>query len=69
VIAPNDVDPDLVDGKALLGCRAPTVVASPFSLDDPTQPRVNARRYDHTSVLKMIEWRWGLAPLTARDVQ
>jgi phospholipase C len=23
--------------------------------------------YDHTSVLKMIEWRWGLAPLTARD--
>ena len=23
--------------------------------------------YDHTSVLKMIEWRWGLAPLTPRD--
>src|SRR5262249_16704849 len=23
--------------------------------------------YDHTSVLKMIEWRWGLAPLTVRD--
>ena len=23
--------------------------------------------YDHTSVLKFIEWRWGLAPLTARD--
>jgi phospholipase C len=23
--------------------------------------------YDHTSVLKMIEWRWGLEPLTVRD--
>jgi phospholipase C len=22
---------------------------------------------DHTSILKMIEWRWGLAPLTVRD--
>ena len=22
---------------------------------------------DHTSVLRMIEWRWGLAPLTVRD--
>ena len=23
--------------------------------------------FDHTSVLKLIEWRWGLHPLTARD--
>jgi phospholipase C len=23
--------------------------------------------YDHTSVLAMIEWRWGLPALTARD--
>jgi phospholipase C len=23
--------------------------------------------YDHTSVLKLIEWRFGLAPLTTRD--
>ena len=23
--------------------------------------------YDHTSVLRMIEWRWGLDPLTIRD--
>jgi phospholipase C len=28
---------------------------------------VSARVYDHTSVLKLIEWRWGLQPLTARD--
>ena len=24
-------------------------------------------QFDHTSVLKMIEWRWGLEPLTVRD--
>jgi phospholipase C len=65
--APNLVDPDLVKGKALLGCRVPTVVASPFSRGNPFDPRVSAPVFDHTSVLKLIEWRWGLAPLTARD--
>jgi len=25
--------------------------------------------YDHTSVLTMIEWRFGLAPLTVRDAR
>ncbi|MGB6193501.1 MAG: hypothetical protein WBF42_13625, partial [Terracidiphilus sp.] len=29
--------------------------------------RINSLLYDHTSVLKMIEWRWNLEPLTARD--
>jgi phospholipase C len=23
--------------------------------------------FDHTSVLKLIEWRWGLVPLSPRD--
>jgi hypothetical protein len=23
--------------------------------------------FDHTSILKLIEWRWNLEPLTARD--
>jgi phospholipase C len=23
--------------------------------------------FDHTSVLRFIEWRWGLKPLTVRD--
>ena len=65
--APNQVDPDLVNGKALLGFRVPTVVASPFSMGHANNPRVSTQIYDHTSVLKLIEWRWGLAPLTARD--
>jgi hypothetical protein len=25
------------------------------------------QEFDHTSVLRMIEWRWNLAPLTIRD--
>jgi phospholipase C len=67
VIAPNNVDTDLVDGKALLGCRVPVVVASPFSVGNPATPRINSVLYDHTSVLKLIEWRWNLSPLTLRD--
>jgi|SRR5690242_1597759 len=65
--AANNVDTDLADGKALLGFRVPTVVASPFTRGDASDPRVSGLVFDHTSVLKLIEWRWGLAPLTARD--
>jgi len=66
-IAPNDVDTDLVDGKALLGCRVPVVIVSPFATGTPDAPRINSSLYEHTSVLKLIEWRYGLKPLTARD--
>jgi phospholipase C len=65
--APNDTDPDIVGGKALLGMRVPAVIASPFSKGDTENPRVVSTVFDHTSVLKLIEWRWGLEPLTARD--
>jgi phospholipase C len=65
--APNAVDPDVEGGKALLGFRVPAIVASPFTRGDPANPSVDSRVYDHTSVLKLIEWRWNLRPLTARD--
>ena len=65
--AANNVDTDLVNGKALLGLRVPTVVASPFSLGNPANSRVSAWVFDHTSVLKLIEWRWALVPLSPRD--
>jgi len=65
--APNSVDPDIVGGKALLGMRVPVVIASPLARGNPKKPRVSSRVFDHTSILKLIEWRWGLAPLTARD--
>ena len=63
----NSPDTDLQGGKALLGVRVPTVVASPWTLGNPSNPAVNTTVFDHTSILKLIEWRWGLAPLTARD--
>jgi len=65
--AANQVDPDIVNGKTLLGLRVPTVIASPFTKGNPSSPQVNDLVFDHTSVLKLIEWRWGLAPLTPRD--
>jgi phospholipase C len=67
VVPPNDVDPDVVKGNVLLGMRVPTVVASPFTRGDPNDPRVVSTLFDHTSILKLIEWRWRLRPLTARD--
>jgi len=67
VMAANDVDTDLVNGNALLGCRVPVVVVSPFSAGNPATPRIHSALYDHTSVLKLIEWRYNLPPLTPRD--
>ena len=62
------VDHDLVDGRTLLGFRVPCIVASPFSRSaDPDHPAIDGALHDHTSVLKLIEWRFGLHPLTRRD--
>jgi phospholipase C len=65
--AANAIDTDIVGGKTLLGFRLPVVIASPFSRGDAQNPRISSLVFDHTSVLKLIEWRWGLAPLTPRD--
>jgi phospholipase C len=65
--APNGVDPDLVAGKSLLGFRVPTIVASPWTRGHEHRPRVDSHVSDHTSILKLIEWRWHLPPLTDRD--
>ena len=67
VIAPNRVDTDQVNGNALLGFRLPAMIISPFTMNSTGQPLVSHTVFDHTSILKLIEWRWGLAPLTARD--
>ncbi|MEO8302640.1 MAG: alkaline phosphatase family protein [Betaproteobacteria bacterium] len=46
-----------------LGFRVPAIAMGPFA------PRKieKAGPYEHCSILKMIEWRWGLEPLTLRD--
>ena len=66
-VAPNNVDPDQVNGQALLGFRVPAIIVSPFTRNHGLLPMVNHTVFDHTSILKFIEWRWRLASLTARD--
>jgi phospholipase C len=63
-VAPStapDPRPDLDTG--LRGFRTPCLVISPLA----RRGYVAHGTYDHTSVLKMIEWRFGLEPLTVRD--
>lgn len=54
---------DIGNSDGLRGFRIPTILVSPF-----VQRRsVSSRVYDHASVLRLIESRWGLQPLTVRD--
>ena len=46
-----------------LGFRVPAVVVSPFARPG----HVSSTVYDHTSILKLIERKWNLPPLTRRD--
>ena len=50
-------------GTGMRGFRTPALMVSPRA----RRGHVAHSVYDHTSVLKMIEWRWGLDPLTPRD--
>jgi phospholipase C len=54
---------DVSSVTSLRGFRVPTVVISPFA----RRGMVSHATFDHTSILKLIEWRWGLKPLTPRD--
>jgi len=67
---PPDSTPDTRFGFGFdrFGVRVPTVLISPliapgtvYRVPDGTTP------LDHTSILKTIEQRWSLSPLTARD--
>ena len=46
-----------------LGFRVPCIVMGPYA---PAKI-VSAGPYEHCSILRMIEWRWGLEPMHARD--
>ena len=45
---------------AQAGFRVPTVIVSPFA----PRNHVAHEHFDHTSILKLVEWRWGLKALT-----
>ena len=55
--------PDVRPGLHRRGFRVPVVLVSPFA----RRRHVEHRVYDHTSVLRLIEDRFGLAPLSVRD--
>ncbi len=64
----SGIDTDLDSaGRVLAGFRVPCIIASPLTRGNPSHPTVVHQRFDHTSVLKLVEWRWGLQPLTQRD--
>jgi phospholipase C len=58
----DHVRPPVVD-RFGLGTRVPTLIVSPYA----KRGFIGHREYDHASVLKLIEWRFGLEPLTDRD--
>lgn len=55
--------PDVSADTALRGFRVPALIISPRA----RRGYVDHTVYDHTSILKAIEWRWGLPALTPRD--
>jgi phospholipase C len=60
---PPQLAPDADPANALRGFRVPALVVSPRARRGAVAHGV----YDHTSVLRAIEWRWGLPPLSPRD--
>jgi phospholipase C len=52
-----------VGGPQLRGFRVPTILISPRA----RRGHVDHGVYDHASILRLVEWRWGLAPLAPRD--
>jgi phospholipase C len=55
--------PDVQPAFERRGFRVPTLLISPFARRKTVAHGV----YDHTSVLKLIAWRFGLSPLSVRD--
>ncbi|GAB2549896.1 alkaline phosphatase family protein [Nocardia heshunensis] len=60
---PPQTAPDANPAWGLRGFRVPCLVISPLA----RRRHVASEVYDHASVLKAIEWRWGLPSLTPRD--
>jgi phospholipase C len=62
-IPPGEQVAGNVDGRR--GFRIPTILISPFA----KRGFVSSTVFDHASVLRLIEERWNLQPLTVRDAQ
>jgi phospholipase C len=67
VVPPRFPDDHVTVGKefdhAQAGFRVPAFVFSPYA----RRGGIDHHIYDHASILKFVEWRFGLPPLSARD--
>src|SRR5439155_15551270 len=63
VTAISDLERAAGNADGRRGFRTPALVVSPFARREYVSHRV----FDHSSILRMIEWRWGLDALTVRD--
>jgi phospholipase C len=67
-VAPAVASTSAIDRAAgytdgLRGFRIPAIIVAPFA----RRAAISSTTFDHTSVLRFIEWRWRLDPLTERD--
>jgi phospholipase C len=62
-VLPDAFTPTATEEHNTAGFRVPTYLISPFA----AKRRVAHGQYDHSAILKFVEWRFGLAPLTPRD--
>jgi phospholipase C len=58
------VPPPQVDSQGL-GARVPLIVISPYA----KKGYVSHVQMDHVSILKWIQWNWGLGTLNTREGQ
>ncbi len=59
----DHVAPPVMPDHWGLGTRVPTIIVSPFTRGGV----IDGNQYETVSILKLIERRFGLAPLAARD--
>jgi phospholipase C len=59
----DHVPPPVMDDGWGVGTRVPTIVVSKYT----TGSWIDSTQYETVSILKLIERRWGLAPLSFRD--
>lgn len=59
----TDTTPGAPNDHGQAGFRVPTVLFGPYA----RRGCVGHNAYDHSSILKMVEWRFGLPALTKRD--
>ena len=62
-VLPDDFQATATEEHNTAGFRVPTYLVSPFA----PRGRVQHTQFDHSSILKLVEWRFNLSPLTARD--